>query len=69
MEKALTLKKARELNQLEKFARQQDAWLAAQGYDAPSKQEVEDALATVIKHETRSDRTSRSPSGGGSTEK
>lgn len=34
-EEQLTLKKAIELNQLDKFARQQESWLAEKGYDLP----------------------------------
>jgi len=61
----LTLKKAIELNQLEKFIQQAEA----AGVGPVREADFLDAAEKVIKHEPRSDRTSRSASRDGSTGK
>lgn len=47
-EEQLTLKKARELNQLDKFAEQQDKWLAENGHKLRPEAETETALQNII---------------------
>jgi len=56
-EPRLTLQKARELNQLDKFAAQQDAWLAENGYNLSPEIATEQALSDTIKSEKQEDQT------------
>ena len=53
----LSLKKAIESNQLDKFADQQDAWLLENGYSLRPEIETNDALSKLIKHEKSADQT------------
>lgn len=48
-ETQLTLKKAIELNQLDKFAKEQDKWLADNGYELSPEIATEKALKSTIK--------------------
>lgn len=56
-EEQLTLQKARELNQLDKFADQQDAWLAENGYSPKPECETEAALSKLIRSAKSTGRT------------
>ena len=56
-EEQLTLKKAIELNRLDKFADQQDAWLREKGFVLRPEIETIDALSTTIRPEKSEDRT------------
>lgn len=61
----LSLAEAIKTGRLAEFIRQQEA----AGVGPISQADFDAAASEVIKHETRSDRTSRSPSRGGSTGK
>lgn len=61
----ITLARALKENRLEEFIRQQEK----AGVGPASEAAFDLAASKVIKHETRSDRTSRSPSGDGSSGK
>jgi hypothetical protein len=56
-ETQLTLKKAIELNQLDKFAQEQDEWLAENGYELSPEVDIERALETAIKSSKSEDQT------------
>jgi hypothetical protein len=58
----LTLKKAKALNRLEEFIRQQEA----DGVGPANERELLDAIKTTIKQPLSEDRTSRSRARGGS---
>lgn len=56
-ETQLTLKKAIELNQLDKFASEQDKWLVDNGYELSPESNTEKALERTIKSEQSEDQT------------
>lgn len=66
--KSLTLKNAREKNQLADFVSQQEAWEAEHGFDGANRKELEEALARPLRSTQSEDRTSRSSDGDGLTE-